>query len=1055
MSVEGPPALVNAKKADFAGSDDFYREILDSAIDTAVIGTNTEGRVISWSAGAKHITGWDAAEMLGQPLATIFTPEDRAAGRPAQEMRAAEQSGRANDVRWHLRKDGRRFFAHGSISPLKGPVKGYVKSFRDATVQHETESALKESKERMEFTLTSAQIVGSWDWDILNDRVNADVRFARIHLLDETLAASGAPIAEFVKGIHAADRDRVRSELEHAVETGEPFASEYRLTRPDLSSHYVLARGQCILDAAGKATRFSGVTVDVTERRTSERALLESQELYRSLFNSIDAGFCIVDIEYAPDHQAIDYRFVEVNPAFATNTGLKEVAGKSIRELVPAIEPYWIDIYAQVALTGESSRFENRAEALQDRWYDVYAFRIGDPQLHRVAILFNDITEKKRTELDLRISEARLESALTMAALGTFDWNLRTQTITLSERGRAIFGFKPGENPRSADIIARIYPEDYQRAQAQAVALLATRARRTVEYRVRHPDGSERYVKSVSDVVPGDEVAERYVGVLEDVTEARKAAQRLEQSNATLRQRINIRSLELDQSETRFRAYFDASPEYLYLLRLTADDRLIFEDVNPAGAALYGIPRESILGRTPLDIDSPQDASSVDRESRIALRSRSTRNYETRRSVGARTLIAINTIVSPIETKDGSQLVLVCGRDLTDQRHAEEALRQSQKMEAIGQLTGGIAHDFNNLLAGVMGALELMQKKITLGRFNELDRYVATAQSASKRAAALTHRLLAFSRRQTLSPTLTDVNRLIQSMAELLRRTLGPAVELDVAATEKLWATQVDQSQLESALLNLCINSCDAMPKGGRLTIETANFEVDQRMASEGDLLVGQYVSLSVSDTGVGMTPEIVSRAFDPFFTTKPMGAGTGLGLSMIYGFAKQSGGHVRIYSEEGRGATVCLYLPRARVEGEITASPIVTVAAAAGAQGATALVVDDEESIRMLVVEVLQELGYIALEAGDGPSGMEILRSSAHIDLLVTDVGLPGMNGRQLADAARGLRPELKVLFITGYAENAVINHEYLDSGMQIMTKPFSMETLRTKVQDMIKRSR
>lgn len=505
-------------------------------------------------------------------------------------------------------------------------------------------------------------------------------------------------------------------------------------------------------------------------------------------------------------------------------------------------------------------------------------------------------------------------------------------------------------------------------------------------------------------------------------------------------------------SETRFRSYFDVSPEFLYLLRLTANDEFIVEDVNPAGASLYGMSREQIVGRTPAEIDPADGGTSIDSNARMALRSGKPVTYELTRPFGSRSHMTINIIVAPVGPSGDGSRVLVCGRDLTVQRQAEEALRQSQKVEAIGQLTGGIAHDFNNLLAAIMGALELMKNRIAQGRLAELDRYVTAAQGAATRAASLTHRLLAFARRQTLSPTPTDVNRLIKDIEDLVRRTVGPSIVLEIAATERLWITQVDQNQLENALLNLCINSRDAMPNGGRLTVETANFEVDERMAREGDLLAGQYVALSVTDTGSGMTREVVSRAFDPFFTTKPLGLGTGLGLSMIYGFARQSGGHVRIYSEVGRGATVCLYLPRLMVSSERTEKPAKLAMVARAAPGQTVLIVDDEETLRVLIVEVLADLGYSCLEAGDGASGLEFLRSDTRIDLLVSDVGLPGgMNGLQLADAARLLRPGLKVLFITGYAANAVANPEHFETGMQIIAKPFPMEALGAKIRDMI----
>jgi PAS domain S-box-containing protein len=506
------------------------------------------------------------------------------------------------------------------------------------------------------------------------------------------------------------------------------------------------------------------------------------------------------------------------------------------------------------------------------------------------------------------------------------------------------------------------------------------------------------------------------------------------------------------RSETRFRAYFDVSPEYLFLLRLTSDDKLIFEDVNPAGAELYGLSRDAIVGRTAIDIDSEEGAESINRNCRLALSGR-TVTYEVSRTFSSRPRCTINIIVAPVEGSPNGGLVLLCGRDLTEQRQAEEALRQSQKMEAIGQLTGGIAHDFNNLLAAVMGSLELMQSRIERGRINEIHRYLAAAQEAVRRAAALTHRLLAFARRQTLSPTLTDLNHLVNSMEDLIRRTIGEQIELEVIEADRLWMTQVDQNQLENALLNLCINARDAMPNGGRVTVETSNFMIDDHMASEGAISPGQYVSLSVSDTGSGMTPEVMARAFDPFFTTKPLGSGTGLGLSMIYGFAKQSGGQVRIYSEVGRGATICIYFPRLVCEGEPARIGTKRAAAPPATPGEAVLVVDDEELVRMLLVDALKDLGYSSLEAGDAQSGLRILRSNARIDLLVTDVGLPGgMNGRELADAARTLRPDLKILFITGYAENGIIDHRHFESGMQIMIKPFAMEALGTKVSDMIR---
>ncbi|MGN6497762.1 MAG: PAS domain S-box protein [Tsuneonella sp.] len=382
---------------------------------------------------------------------------------------------------------------------------------------------------------------------------------------------------------------------------------------------------------------------------------------------------------------------------------------------------------------------------------------------------------------------------------------------------------------------------------------------------------------------------------------------------------------------------------------------------------------------------------------------------------------------------------------------AEDALRQAQKMEAVGQLTGGIAHDFNNLLAGITGSLEVIGRRISEDRTEGLQRFIDGAQTSAQRAAALTQRLLAFSRRQTLDPKPTDINRLVLGMEDLIRSSLGASIELEIVGAAGLWPVQVDRAQLENALLNLVINARDAMPGGGRLVVETANKWLDARAGRERDLPTGQYISICVTDTGTGIPKEIAERIFDPFFTTKPIGQGTGLGLSMIHGFVRQSGGQVRVYSEPGDGTTMCLYLPRFSGQLAEDAEGLVTHIPEVGT-GRSVLVIDDEPTVRMLIAEVLHEAGYTVAEAQDGPSGLKLLEAMNRIDLLITDVGLPGgMNGRQVADAARVTRPELKVLFVTGYAENAVVANGHLDPGMAVITKPFVMSELAAKIEEII----
>ncbi|BDB19773.1 hypothetical protein cym2001_31380 [Pseudomonas sp. CYM-20-01] len=384
-------------------------------------------------------------------------------------------------------------------------------------------------------------------------------------------------------------------------------------------------------------------------------------------------------------------------------------------------------------------------------------------------------------------------------------------------------------------------------------------------------------------------------------------------------------------------------------------------------------------------------------------------------------------------------------------RSNEEALRQSQKMEAVGQLTGGIAHDFNNMLTGIIGSLELLRRRVARGKLDDLDSLIDLGVTSANRAAGLTHRLLAFSRRQSLDSKPVEINRLVTSMGELLQRSINESIHLDMRLADALWTAEADPNQLESALLNLVINARDAMPGGGSLSVETTNRHLDSVFtAAYGTLKPGDYVELSVSDTGCGIPESVMGRVFDPFFTTKPIGQGTGLGLSMIYGFARQSHGHVTIHSEVGKGTTVSLFLPR--FLGEMgTAKPPDPAMPPFAIAGETVLIVEDDPAVRILVSAVLKELGYAFVEAGDADTAVPIIESDQRIDLMISDVGLPGMNGRQLAEIGRQIRPALKVLFITGYAEHAAVRGGFLDPGMQLITKPFTFDLLTTKVKEMI----
>jgi len=786
-----------------------------------------------------------------------------------------------------------------------------------------------------------------WDWDLDSDHV----------LWNDALEqAYGHPLASiectgdwWLAHIHPDDRGRIDASI-HAVLDGGQTAwnDEYRFRRVDGSYAEILDRGHVIRDEHGRAVRMIGAMLDLTRVRAAEAALRQSEERFSAILQTIEAAFAIVQVKFDADDRPVDYQFVEVNPAFERQTGV-DLHGKWVTEFAPELERFWFDAYGHVAKTGEPASFESYAQAF-GRWFDVRAVRVGAPADRRIAILFNDVTQRHDAEDRLRVSESlarenvqRVQLALAAGAIiGTWNWDLRTDRFTVDEGFARGFGLDPAlgrERLSLEQIITSVHPEDRPGLIAAIDEVIARGGAYAHQYRVRRADGRYYWIEANGRVDHSPEgIALSFPGVLIDVEDRRSIEAERDRATAALR---------------------------------ALNDTL---------------------------------------ELRVAERT--------------------------------AELI-----------HAEEKLRQSQKMEAVGQLTGGLVHDFNNLLAGISGALDLMGMRIAQGRLNDIDKYMLAAQSAAKRAAALTHRLLAFSRRQTLDPRPLDVNLLVEGMTELIQRTVGPSILVETVSAPDLWPASVDASQLENAILNLCINSRDAMPDGGRIIIETANQWLDAEAALANDLPAGEYLSLTVTDTGTGMAPGVIAKAFDPFFTTKPIGEGTGLGLSMIYGFAKQSGGQVRISSELGKGTSMCIHLPRYHGEaGASTAAPAQSAAALTGSCG-TILIVDDEPTVRLLLTDVLGDLGYTLIEAADSLTGLKLLQSDVGIDLLITDVGLPGgMNGRQMADAGREVRPGLKTLFITGYAESAALGNSSLGAGMQVLTKPFSIDILATRVLELLR---
>ncbi len=509
-----------------------------------------------------------------------------------------------------------------------------------------------------------------------------------------------------------------------------------------------------------------------------------------------------------------------------------------------------------------------------------------------------------------------------------------------------------------------------------------------------------------------------------------RAVEALRRMNDTLEVQVRERTLQRDRMWT-------LSTDLMMVSNL--DSKIL--SVNPAWTSVLGWREDELIGRSFFDFLHPDDIAHTKAERQKLKHGQMILKFENRYRTKDGGAVWLSWRAVP----DGD-IIHSVARDVTAEREqaealqaAEAALRHAQKMEAVGQLTGGIAHDFNNLLQGVLGALELVQKRLDQGRADEVIQYVGQARHSAERASALTHRLLAFSRRQALAPKPVHANALVLAMEPLLSRTVGESIRLEFDLAADLWSTLCDPHQLDSAILNLAINARDAMPDGGTLTIRSHN-------VTGGP--AGDTVCLAVTDTGTGMPPDVIERAFDPFYTTKPIGQGTGLGLSMVYGFIRQSGGQVSIASKLGCGTTVTLLLPRhIGEEAADDAADLAVPAPSVPQRQGIVLVLEDEPVVREIVVDVLDELGLEIVEAADGPAGLDILRSPRPIDLLVTDVGLPGLNGRQVAEAARVLRPNLKILFMTGYAETAATVSGFLEPGMYIITKPFNISDLAQRV--------
>ena len=741
------------------------------------------------------------------------------------------------------------------------------------------------------------------------------------------------------------------------------------------------------------------------------------EDQYRLLFDSHPQPMWVYDLE--------TLRFLAVNEAAVSHYGYsrEEFRRMSIKSIRPAEDWQRLEDNLNQSESGlqHSGVWRHRLKDGRIVSVEISSNNIDFGGRDARLVIVRDVTEQRLLQHKIEESEERFRAVAQVTTDVIWDWSHQDDRTWYSEGLERVFGHSAEMgNQGSGFWLDHIHPEDRDRVIRSTNDAIA--ARKPIwedQYRFLRKDGSIAHVEDSAYLIfDADGAVVRLVGGMTDISERRAAEAKLSQQAALL-----------DKAQDAI-IVRDMAQRVLYW--------------NQSAERIYGWTSIEAVGQSLVEILSADPAMLKEPTALTLTQGEWTGTIEHRRRDGARLVIEARwTLVRDEQGQPSS--ILAIETDITKNAALEEQLLQSQRLEAIGQLTGGIAHDFNNLLTVILGNSELLVEKLPDG--DPLRILAEMSKTAAERGAELTRRLLAFARRQPLQPTVVQVNALLAEMNGLVRRTLTADISVELVPADSVGDALVDPSQLEAAVLNLCINARDAMPGGGRLTIETANVSLDEEYA-EGNVEVaaGKYVMVAVSDTGVGIAPEIVSRVFEPFFTTKDVGKGTGLGLSMVYGFAKQSGGHVKIYSEVGRGTSVKLYLPRLTAKTDQLAAE--KPASAERGKAERILLVEDEELVRFHAGGQLIALGYDVVAVVDGHEALDVIRDGGKFDLLFTDIVMPGgINGKQLADAARQLRPGLPVLFTSGYAENAIAHQGQLEPGVSLLSKPYNRADLALKV--------
>jgi PAS domain S-box-containing protein len=861
-------------------------------------------------------------------------------------------------------------FVYQPIRDASGAVTSIFVEATDVTERALAERALRESEARLQLALEASQGVGTWDWDVVNDRVVTDAGFARLYGVEGGRGEQGAPITDFFSAIHPEDADRVRAAIDDTLLSGKPFAEEYRLVQPDGSNRWVIARGQALRGETGELARFPGVTFDITQRKLAEEAARHHADELRAANESQAFIYALAERQRALDTPQAIMRFtaaalgrrlkvdrvgfyrldtddmLHYGPSWTSGTMPSLRGSRPVAEIGEAhIRTYRAGRTLVVDDTEEAPEFVNssiRGVARAGigvpllragRWIATMYLNHAEPRgwsaeeiafVEAVAEISWDAVERVGAVAALRESEAKFRAITD--TINHMVWSTRAdgQVDYFNRRWYEFTGTSPGETEGDQWVRA-LHPDDIERARAAWSRCVRTGEPYQIEYRMCHADGGHRWVRARGTPVHDDNgETVRWFGTCTDIQDIVDAREVLARSREQLEQAVAERTRQL--------------------------------------------------------------------------------------------------------------------------MTAEEQLRQAQKMEAVGQLTGGIAHDFNNMLAVVIGALDLMERRIDQGS-TDVKRYILAARDGASRAAGLTQRLLSFARQTPLAPKAIDIDRMIGGMLDLLVRTIGDDIRVDTRLHGQSATAIADPSQLENVVLNLAVNARDAMPRGGTLTIATEPVTLDGDEAAGSGLQPGDYIRLTVQDTGDGMSPEVAARAFEPFFTTKAVGKGTGLGLSQVFGFVRQSGGHVQIDTAEGRGTTVHVLLPCGGGEPREGPAPYTGGDAPRARSGESVLVVEDEDRVRNFSIEALRDLGYRVVDAASGPDALALIDQGERPSLLFTDVVMPEMTGPELAGAARERIPALRILYTSGYTGNAVLADTPAEIAARLLPKPFNLRQLGERV--------